>query len=139
MVHALEEIRRVLVPKGVLIDLRPLETNWPVEIAWSDGFTEVARLTDLPEAVADDTAASRAMEEAEARGWFRREHEEFFPYFYSWDVPSEMQEFMETEWEGIEKLSEEGLRAAQSAWAVAEADARVRVRVSMMIARWRKL
>jgi len=127
------------VPKGVLIDLRPLETNWPVEIAWSDGFTEVARLTDLPEAVADDTAASRAMEEAEARGWFRREHEEFFPYFYSWDVPSEMQEFMETEWEGIEKLSEEGLRAAQSAWAVAEADARVRVRISMMIARWRKL
>ena len=127
------------MPKGVLIDLRPLETNWPVEIAWSDGFTEAARLTDLPEAVADDTAASRAMEEAEARGWFRREHEEFFPYFYSWDVPSEMQEFMETEWEGIEKLSEEGLRAAQSAWAVAEADARVRVRVSMMIARWRKL
>jgi len=33
MVHALDEIRRTLKPNGILIDLRPVEDNWPVEVA----------------------------------------------------------------------------------------------------------
>jgi hypothetical protein len=37
------------------------------------------------------------------------------------------------------ELDEEVSRAAKSAWAVAEADARVRVRVGMLINRWRKV
>ncbi|HEY5268876.1 MAG TPA: hypothetical protein VII97_00945 [Anaerolineales bacterium] len=32
MVHALEEIQRVLAPGGTLLDLRPLADCWPVEI-----------------------------------------------------------------------------------------------------------
>ena len=32
MVHALSEVRRVLSPDGILIDLRPLADNWPVEV-----------------------------------------------------------------------------------------------------------
>ena len=138
MVHALDEIRRVLVPDGVLIDLRPLEARWPVEIASGASSMEVGRLTDLPIAIADDEAASRAMQEAESRGWFVREREEFFSYVYSWDTPSEMKEFMEDEWEGFEKLEESVYQSAQSAWAVANADARVQVRVKMLITRWKK-
>jgi hypothetical protein len=138
MVHALADIRRVLIPDGALIDLRPLEARWPVEVASAASTVEVGRLTDLPIAVADDEAATRAMQEAESRGWFVREREEIFSYVYSWDRPSEMKEFMEDEWEGIEKLEESVYQSAQSAWAVANADARVQVRVKMLITKWKK-
>src|SRR5688572_24014790 len=138
MVHALDEIYRILVPKGVLIDIRPLEARWPVEVAAGSGVVEAGRLTDLPVAVADDEAASNAVREAESRGSFVKEQETEFPFFYYWDTPSEMKEFMETEWEGFEKLEDDAFEAVKSAWAVANADARLRIRVKMLITRWQK-
>jgi SAM-dependent methyltransferase len=137
MVHALDEIRRTLKPDGVLIDLRPLEARWPVEVATATGFIEVGRLTDLPGAIADDEAASQAMLEAQSRSWFVKLQEKEFPFFYYWDTPSEMKEFMEIEWEGLEKLEDRAFEAVKSAWAVASADARVRIRVKMLITKWR--
>ena len=44
-----------------------------------------------------------------------------------------MKEFMETEWEGFEKLEDEAFEAVKSSWAVANADARPRIRVKMLI------
>ncbi len=139
MVHALDEIRRTLKPNGVLIDLRPVEENWPVEVNASTGYQVAGRLTDLPVAVADDKAAFNAMREVESRRWYIKEKEEEFAFFYYWDTPSEMKEFMDEEWEGFEKLEESVYNAVKSAWALANADARVRVRVKMLITRWRKL
>jgi hypothetical protein len=139
MVHALEEIQRTLVPSGLLIDLRPLLERWPVEIAWGNGYREIGRLTDLPEGLSDDEAADRAMDEAARRNWFTLEQGERFSLFYSWDTASGMEQFLHEEWEGFVQLDEEVSRAAKSAWAVADADARVRVRASMLINRWRKI
>ena len=139
MVHALDEIRRTLKPNGILIDIRPVEENWPVEVNASTGYHVAGRLTDLPVAVADDEAAFRAMREAESRRWYIKEKEEEFAFFYYWDTPSEMKEFMDEEWEGFEKLEESVFSAVKSAWTMANADARVRVRVKMLITRWRKL
>jgi hypothetical protein len=138
MVHALDEIHRTLIPNGILIDLRPLEAGWPVEVSTASGFVEVGRLTDLPVAIADDEAASLAMHEAEARGWFLKLQEVEFVFFYYWDTPSEMKEFMETEWEGFEKLEDGVFEAVKSTWAVANADARIRIRVKMLITRWKE-
>lgn len=138
MVHALGEIHRVLKPEGELIDLRPIEERWPVEIATITSVIEAGRLTDLPTALADDEAASRAMLEAQSRGWFTREFEQEFPLSYYWDTPSEMSEFVETEWDGFEKLEESEFAAVKSAWAMANADARVRIRVKMLITKWGK-
>jgi hypothetical protein len=138
MVHALEEIRRVLSADGLLIDLRPLMNRWPVEVAWGNDYQEVGRLTDRPEALADDEAANRAIEEAARRNWFVSERGEPFSLFYSWDTANEMEQFLREEWDGFVELDEEVSQAAKSAWAVANADAYVRVRVGMMINRWRK-
>ena len=138
MVHALEEIKRTLVPFGLLIDLRPLLGSWPVEIAWGNEYREVGQLTDLPEGLADDKAANRAIDEAARQGWFTLEASERFSLFYSWDTANDMEEFLREEWDGFVTLEEEVERAAKSAWAVANADARVRVRVSMIVNRWRK-
>lgn len=138
MVHALDEIRRTLKPNGILIDLRPVEDNWLVEVASQQALTVAGRLTDVPIGQADDEAAFRAMREVESRSWFVREREQEFSFFYYWDTPSEMKEFMDEEWEDFEKIEDSVLKTAQSMWASADADARVRVRVKMLITRWKK-
>ena len=74
----------------------------------------------------------------EKRGWFKREQDELFPFFYSWDTPSEMEEFVDDDWSDFVGMEEATRRATRSAWAVADADSRVRVRVEIWIARWRK-
>jgi len=139
MVHALREIQRVLVPDGILIDMRPLAEHWQIEVVSANEFQETGRVMDLPEQVNGDIAANQAMQEVEARGWFKREQEEFFPFYYSWDTPSEMEEFIDDDWADFIDLSEEARKATRSAWAVGNADSRVRVRMKVLMTRWRKL
>lgn len=137
MVHALQEIHRALVPGGLLIDLRPVLDRWPVEVAWGSGYRETGRLADLPEGVSDDRAAERTMDEVARRGWFVLEQTERFSLFYSWDTPNDMEAFVREEWANFAQLDEEVSRKTKSAWAVAEGDAYIRVRASMVITRWR--
>ena len=136
MVHALDEIRRTLKPNGILIDLRPVESSWSVEVSSSAGCQLSGRLNDMPKGLADDEAAFKAMREVESRRWYIKEKEEEFAFFYYWDTPSEMKEFMETEWEDFEKMEEDVFEKTKSLWAMANADARVRVRVKMLITKW---
>jgi hypothetical protein len=138
MVHALSEIRRVLVPNGILIDLRPILSNWPVEIVSARENRETGRIQGLPLGLADDEAADQSITQAEQDGWFAREAEQFFLYHYSWDSPSEMEEWVAEEWHDFIQLDEESKRATRSAWALYDADSRVRVGVKMLITRWKK-
>jgi hypothetical protein len=137
MVHALSEIRRTLKTDGLLLDLRPVEDNWTVEVHSAAGLQIAGRLTDVPLGKADDEAAFAAMRDVESRGWFVREREEEFAFFYYWNTPSEMKEWIDLEWEDFEKIEEDVYRKTQSLWASANADARVRVRVKMLITRWK--
>lgn len=139
MVHALSEIRRVLVPDGILIDMRPLAERWQIEVVSANEFTETGRVLDLPEQVNGDIAANQAVQEAEARGWFKRDQEEFFPFYYSWDTPSEMEEFIDDDWADFIDLSDEARKATRSVWAVGNADSRVRIRMKVLMTRWKKL
>lgn len=139
MVHALSEIRRVLLPNGILIDLRPILDHWQIEVVSAREVQETGRVQDFPIGLADDEAANRSMEQAEAQGWFYREQEEFFSYVYSWDTPKEMEEWIEEEWHGFIGLDEATKQATRSVWALGDADAQVRLRVKMLITRWRKV
>lgn len=138
MVHALDEICRVLAPGGILIDLRPLEDSWSVEVVSGAGWQAAGRLSDMPIGLADDAAANQAMSEAQSRGWFSKEKEGEFGFFYYWDTPSEMKKFMDEEWADFEKLEDDVYRRAAALWAKSNADARVRARVKMHIAAWKK-
>lgn len=139
MVHALQEVRRALIPTGKLIDLRPLAGGWPVEVVTRRRQREVGRMTDLPRGLEDDAAANQSMAAAEQQGWFIREKEETFPFHYYWDSPSQMQAYVEDEWEDFVGLSEDSWKSVRSEWAVADADARLRVRVKLLITRWGKV
>lgn len=138
MVHALTEIRRVLIPDGILIDLRPLANDWPVEVVSLREVKRTGRVLDLPEQTNGDIASNEALGEVERRGWFRREQEELFPFMYSWDTPSEMEEFVQDEWQDFFDLDDRTKRTTRATWAVADADSRVRIRMSIWIARCRK-
>jgi hypothetical protein len=137
MVHALEEIRRVLVPGGILIDIRPLAGRWPIEVASTRGFKETGRVDDLPLQMDGDVAANESLKQVEARGWFEREREALFSFLYLWDTPREMEEFVAEDWADFIQLSDPARAATRSAWASAEAEARVQVRVQILISRWR--
>jgi hypothetical protein len=138
MVHALEEIGRVLTRQGTLIDLRPMADRWPVEVLSSRGRQEVGRVTDLPQGLADDQAANEAMRQGENAALFKRQLEETFPLYYTWNSPKEMQEYIEEEWMDFAGLDEDVWLRARSAWALADADARVGIRAKMLITRWIK-
>jgi hypothetical protein len=138
MVHALEEVRRVLRQNSILIDLRPLAGGWPVELASARERRKAGRVTDLEQGLADDAAANGAMRQAEASALFVREQEDLFPFYYYWDSPSEMQKYVEEEWTGFARIEEDVWRGLRSSWAIADADARVRIRVDMLITRWRR-
>jgi hypothetical protein len=139
MVHALNEIRRVLVAGGILIDLRPVLDKWPIEVASKGENREVGRATDLPEPLADDEAANQAMAETSQKGWLLREHEQVFPFFYYWDTPKEMQEYLDETWDDVIRIEEDLWHRLSSLWATADADALVRIRLKMSIATWRKV
>lgn len=138
MVHALGEIHRVLAPDGVLIDLRPLCDRWSVEVFSARETRVTGYVTDLPLGLEDDAAANRAIAQAEANGWFAREKEAFFPLRYVWDTASQMEKWIDEEWTDFVSLDEEARRATRSAWALGDADSRVRVKVKMLITRWKK-
>jgi len=139
MVHALREVHRVLAPNGILIDLRPLDERWPVEIASARETRSVGRLLDSETALATDQSANQAVEQVAREKLFAKEKEEFFSYFYYWDTPNEMQTFINEEWENFNELDEATMQAVRSAWAVADADSRVRLRMKMLITRWKKI
>jgi hypothetical protein len=139
MVHALDEIRRVLVPGGSLLDLRPLSEGWPVQVASAREVKETGRVRHFPAEVDADRAAHAALKEAESRGWFGREQAESFPFFYSWDTPGEMEEFIADDWSDAIELDEQVKKATRAAWAIGDAESRVQVRVTISITRWRKL
>ena len=138
MVHALSEIRRVLTPDGIMIDMRPLLNHWQIEVMSARELRETGRVQDFPIGLADDEAANRSAAEAEGKGWFVREQEELFSYLYSWDTPKEMEEWIEEEWHDFIGLDEETKRATRAAWALGDADTQVRINMNLLITRWRK-
>lgn len=137
MVHALSEIRRVLVPDGIMIDLRPVSGRWPLEVISISAVRGTGHVQDLDPCIRDDEAANRSMARAEQQRWFIREAEDFFPFTYSWDTPSEMEEWIDTEWSDSILFDDESKQATRSAWASADADARVQIKARMLITRWK--
>ncbi len=138
MVHALREVRRVLASGGVLVDLRPLLNRWPVELASSTAQHLLGRATDLAAPLSDDAAANAAMAEASESGQWVRELQEEFPLFYYWDTPGEMKDYIADEWSDVITVDEAVWRDLKSAWATANPDAHVRLRMKMLITRYRK-
>lgn len=137
MVHALEEIWRVLAPGGVMIDLRPFAEHSPVEVV-ADGQVTLAGRLDEPQTDPDDLAANEALAHVARAGIFRCERRAAFDLCYYWDTPAEMKAYIDSEW-AIARLPEDVFAEADRLAVSAGESARVRVRRNMIISRWRKM
>ncbi len=138
MVHALAETRRVLATDSILIDVRPLLDQWPIEVASQGGHIEAGRVTDLKEPLEDDAAANAAMQQAVSAATFTRELQQAVSFFYYWDTPKEMEAYLAENWSDVVEVHEDVWHSLRSSWASAGAEARVSLRMKLLLTRYRK-
>ncbi len=136
MVHALREIWRVLMPGGLLLDLRPFSASWPVEVVAGEQVMRAGALDDSL-ALTEDMAANRAMEQVVDEGWYACERTGSFTCDWYWDTLDELKAHVEERWSPIvlpDSVYAQGQRFAARVEGVS-----ARVRVHMVIGRYRKL
>ena len=137
MVHALEEIWRVLAPGGTLIDLRPYSNNPAIEILTGRAVYHAGHIDDslgLP----IDLAADQAVQKLVARDAFLKRHEARFELAYYWHTLEDLQTYVLEKWADSSHLPEETLKKAQARVAAARGPIQIRIQREMLIARYRK-
>ena len=107
MVHALEEIHRLLKPTGMLIDMHPVAEALPVEIHQS-GKTDLTGYWSVRQWRMDYQQADNALAEITQRGLFAVESEGVFDSLTYYGSAAEMRTSLK---EAIDKFA----RDAQSA------------------------
>ena len=95
MVDALQEVCRVVVPGGIVVDLRPISARYRLEVVTDTVATAVAEI-EAYEARDDDNAADAAVEHAVSQGWLLQGGGVQFDFEFYWDTVVEMRAFAET-------------------------------------------
>jgi hypothetical protein len=144
MVHALEEIHRVLrspdqasgQPGGLLLDLRPVSGDTPIEVVRPGRLTELAGYFDEPSDHPDDVAANNSVARAVRRGLFHRERDGQFRFTYYWDSVDEMRDYVKEKWTATRLPSGVSRKARRM---MAAGDGRVRASVRLNLTKLRKV
>jgi hypothetical protein len=129
MVHALQEIWRVLIPGGRLVDFRPLGRNWPLEIITGEQVRLVG-LADRKPGIRDDASCEQALAQVLSAGLFVRQWQEVFEFSSDWGTLAEA--------DGPFVLPEAVAAEAQRLLVEMAEGTRVRIRFDNVIARYRK-
>jgi hypothetical protein len=132
MVHALDEAWRVLVPQGILIDLRPYCVEVPLELVSAAGVESIARL-DSSSSQPDDLAADRAFESAEQARIFKQLKLEYFHHAYYWNSVEDLRVDYEETWKDDIVLPGKVLRKVSSLYKKQTVPARLRVRIRVKL------
>ncbi len=110
MVHALEEICRLLKPTGMLIDMHPVAEALPVEIH-QGGKTDLTGYWSVRQWRMDYQQADNALTEIVQRGLFAVEREDIFDSFTYYDSAAELLTDLK---EGIEKFARDAPTADEA-------------------------
>ena len=135
MVHALQEIHRVLRPGGTLIDLRPAIQNRTVELELSYARLHIGEI-DSSGTAADHRAADAALRSAVKRGLFRGEHDADFQLVTDLDSVEDLRGYAAALRQSA--LPEEVVSRLEWLTANEDGDFIIRIRREMVIARYRK-
>jgi hypothetical protein len=106
MVHALKEAWRVLRPQGIMIDVRPLSLDVPLEVLFEEG-SEAAGVVDMSPCIDLDYASDGAIESVIGDGMYREIHKEQFDFAFYWKTIKGMQEDIKENWEGEVNITDE--------------------------------
>jgi len=110
MVHALEEIHRLLKQAGKLIDIHPVAEPSPIEIHLGEKIERVGDLS-VRQWCSDYQHADEALTEIKQRGLFMIEREGMFNSLTYYDSAAEMR----TDWKAaIDKFARDAQSIAES-------------------------
>ena len=137
MVHALREIWRVLMPGGWLLDVRPVSANAPLEVVAGSQVWRAGRV-DESGGLPDDHAANESLRTTVCEGWFVRERQERFDYAWYWDTLDALRTHIAEKWSNSVQLPAAVEAEAAQLIAAGGASTRVRLRLTLTIARYRK-
>jgi hypothetical protein len=137
MVHALQEAWRVLVPGGIMIDLRPLCIDVPLEILTPAG-SESAGLVDMSPDIDKDIASDTAIQTVIRDGLYEIVKQEYFDFAYYWNTVREFKADLDERWKDEVILPIEVLKQARAMFKKHREGARVRIRIRMTLAKFTK-
>ncbi len=138
MGHALKEIWRVLVPGGALLDMRPRAARWPLYVV-ADKQLHFAGLADNSPGSPIDVAANQSVAWFVDKGWFSQKRKTIIDYAWDWDTLDEFQGYVKAHWELEVLLPEHLVANMQQLLTVAGNDAKVRVYLTVQLARYQKM
>ena len=95
MVDALWEARRVLLPGGTVVDVRPVSAPVTIKAVSAGRATEAVEVASYG-AAEDDASADAAVRHALSRQWFTFEKHLSFAVDIDCDAASDLQSFVET-------------------------------------------
>lgn len=138
MVDALKEAWRVLTPRGVLLDLRPLAQDMPIEIV-SQGSVAVSGFIDGAPGKPHDDACDVSLARVQGEGWFESEHQRVFDLPVYFDTIDDMQRYLQENFRVRHAALEDNvLEHARRTLARGTKGARVRLRHRLLLARYRR-
>jgi len=137
MVHALQEAQRVLIPRGLLIDLRPISVDVPLEILTPAGY-ESAGLLDMSPGIKYDIAADNTFQVAIHDGNFNELLVDYLDYAYYWDTITEMKAYMDEKWKDDLIIPEAVLQQSQFLFDRHPDQSRVCLRLRMKLGKLEK-
>ena len=136
MVHALEQAWQALRPGGLLIDLRPLSLDSPLEVLGAEG-EQRAGLVDMSADLPDDRAVDEAIHAAvRAEVFLPREVREF-GFAYYWQTFDGMLNYTRERWDTA-VFPADTLAKAQSLQAQLGSTARFRIVLPMHLATYER-
>lgn len=110
MVHALEEIHRLLKPAGTLIDIHPVSKSSPIEI-YQSGKIDVAGQLLVRQWCIDYQQADNALSEIVQRGLFTVERDAVFDSLTHYASAAELRTSLK---ESIDKFARDAQTARES-------------------------
>ena len=136
MVHALEQAWQALRPGGLLVDLRPLALDSPLEVLGAER-EERAGLVDMSADLPDDRAVDEAIEAAVRAEVFAPRANREFGFAYYWQSLDGMLEYTRERWDTA-VFPADTLTTAQSLQAQLGSTARFRIVLPMHLATYER-
>jgi len=137
MVHALEEAERVLIPGGQLIDLRPVSVDSRLEIIDGEAVRP-AGMVDFSGGLPEDQAADQAVAQRLRRGGLIPEGDRQFEHAYYWQDLASMKAYAEERWSDSASVPGRVYRRAEDLIRKSLGPVRIRVRLLVHLAAYRK-
>jgi hypothetical protein len=137
MVHALKEAWRVLMPMGVMLDIRPLSVDTPLEVVFGKK-RELAGIVDMSPEIEYDIAADKAINTVVKERNFTEDKIDYFDYVYYWKTFHGMMADFEERWKDEIIITDEVIQRAKSLYEEMRPKVKFRFGMRMKLGKYEK-